>query len=155
MTGDVDAPSTESVEFFGESFHVAERVGLMPLMRFATAAQSGIDANEMEALAAMHGLLQQCIHPADLRRFERHASEAHADGDELMEFVAKVMAVVGARPTGRSSDSSDGPRVIEPSSTIVSSSPDTGPARVIQMFNEQGRPDLALLVRRRQESLPA
>lgn len=142
---------TETVTFQGAEFHVAERVGLMPMMRFALVAQSGVDANEMEGLAAMYELLQQCIHEDDWKRFERHATDSRASGDELMELVGEVMTVVAARPTGRSSDSSAGPRVIEPSSTVDSSAPGTG--RVIDMFNQKGRPDLALLVRRRQESL--
>lgn len=144
---------TETVEFYGKHFHVAERVGLMPLMRFAVVAQSGVDSNDLEGLAAMHGLLEQAVHPDDWARFQQHATDSRADGDELMEFVGKVMAVMAGRPTSRSSDSSDGPRVIEPSSTVVSSSP--GTARVIEMFNDKGRPDLALLVRKRQESLTA
>lgn len=142
---------TEVVNLLGADFHIAEKVGLMPVMRFATVAQSGVDANEMEALAAMHELLRQCIHPEEWGRFQKHATDVAADGDQLMECVSAVMVIVGARPTGRSSDSSGGPRIIEPSSEVVSSSPATD--RVVEKFNANGRPDLALLVRKREESL--
>jgi hypothetical protein len=138
---------TATVDFFGKDFRVAERVGLMPMMRFAVLAKTGIDANEMEALAAMHDLLKNCIDDDDWPRFEQHASEKRADGDDLMEVVGKVMVALADRPTGRSSDSSDGPRIIEPSSTDDSSSP------VIHRLNDKGRPDLALMVRKREESL--
>lgn len=146
---------TESIPFHGADFHVAEKVGLMPLMRFAKLAKAGVDVETMEGLAAVYDLLEQCIHPDDWNRFCQHVTDLRLDNEELLELVPKVMSVLADRPTGRSSDSSVGPRTIEPSSPVVSSSPDTGPDRVIGMFNEQGRPDLALLVRKRQESLSA
>ena len=154
---------TETVDFHGESFHVAERVGMLPMMRFAAFTKrqmrqlaDGHDLtgeDEIASLAAAYDLLEQCLHPLDWERFADHATAVHADMDELMAFVGEVMSVVSARPTGRSSDSSAGPRTIEPSSTGDSSSPATGPDRVIARLNEKGRPDLALMVRRRQESL--
>lgn len=157
--------TTEVIEFHGQGFHLAERVGLMPMMKFAVFAKRQLrdqaagkeptGDDEIESLAASYELLEQCLHPNDWDRFVDHATAVHADMDELMEFVGDAMAVVSARPTGRSSDSSDGPQTIEPSSTAVSSSPATGPAKVITLLNDRGRPDLALMVRRRQESLPA
>jgi len=138
-----------TVDFLGEQFRVAERVGALPIMRFAKAAKSGTDSNDMEGLVALYDLLAQVIHPDDWRRFEAHADAEHADGDQLLAVVQAALAAVAGRPTGRSSDSSAGPQIIEPSSTDDSSSP------VIHRLNEQGRPDLALLVRRRQESLTA
>ena len=138
-----------TVDFLGESFRVADRVGALPLMRFAKLAKSGLDADEMDGLVAVYDLLGQVIHAEDWARFEEHADREHAGGEELLEFVASALAVVSAHPIGRSSDASVGPRITEPSSTDDSSSP------VISRLNEQGRPDLALLVRKRQESLSA
>lgn len=140
---------SDTVEFLGESFRVADRVGALPIMRFAKAAKSGADANDMDGLVALYDLLAQVIDPADWPRFEAHADAQHADGADLLKVVQEALALVAGRPTGRSSDSSGGPRIIEPSSTDGSSSP------VIHRFNQQGRPDLALLVRKRQESLSA
>ena len=138
-----------TVDFLGESFRVADRVGALPLMRFAKLAKSGLDIDEMDGLVAAYDLLGQVIHAEDWARFEEHADREHAGGDELLDFIASALVVASARPTGRPSDSSDGPQTIEPSSTDDSSSP------VISRLNEQGRPDLALLVRKRQESLSA
>ncbi len=145
--------TTETVEFLGERFHVAERVGLMPMMTFAKVAQSGVDTDSIAGLAAMHDLLEEALHPDEWDRFQNHARKERASGEELMAVVGEVAVIVAARPTGRSSDSSAGPRTIEPSSTEGSSSPGTG--RVIDRFNQGGRPDLALLVRKREESLTA
>lgn len=133
---------SNSVDFGGESFTVAERIGLMPLMRFAKVAQSGVDSGDMAGLAAMYDLLEQCIDPSDWRRFEAAADRARADGDELMAVVAEVMAKITERPTSRLSDSSDGPRVTEPNSEAASSSP--------VMDRLHGRPDLQLMVIRAQ-----
>lgn len=144
---------TETVEFFGEDFHIAERIGAMPFMRFAKVAKAGTDANDLDGLAAIFDLLAECIHPDDWPLFQKHADKEKATGDQLLGFVRAVLGVVAARPTGRSSDSSDGPRIIEPSSTDDSSSPATD--RVVQRLNDRGRPDLALIVRKRQESLSA
>jgi hypothetical protein len=151
---------TETLEFQGERFHIAERVGLMPMMRFAVFAKKQMrqqaeghestGEDEIESLAAAYQLLEQCLHPVDWERFVDHATLVHADMDEMMEFVGEVMAVVASRPTGRSADSSDGPQITEPSLPAVSSSD-----RVIHRLNDKGRGDLALLVRKRQESLSA
>lgn len=143
---------SETVEFCGVQFRIAEKVAALPLMRFAKVAKAGVDASELEGLAAMYDLLEQVIHPDDWAKFEKHADQQRADGEQLLEVVQAVFVLLADRPTGRSSDSSDGPRIIEPSSTADSSSPGSN---VISRLNGQGRPDLALLVRKREESLTA
>lgn len=143
---------TETVTFLGEEFRIADRVSRLAIMRFARLAKQD-EVPEQDALAAMYDLLKQCIHPDEWSRFEGHADEQRADEDDLMRVVQETVALVADRPTSRSSDSSGGPRTIEPSSPDDSSS--TGADAVIHRFNENGRPDLALLVRKRQESLTA
>lgn len=143
---------TETVEFLGERFSIAERVAALPLMRFAKVARSGTQASDMEGLAALYDLLEQCVHPDDWDRFQAHAERQRADGEQLLTVVQEVFALLAERPTGRSTASSDGPQIIEPSSMDDSSSPGM---EVVRRLNEQGRPDLALLVRKRQESLSA
>lgn len=128
------------IEFGGERFTVADKIGLMPLMRFAKAAQGGVDSNDMAGLAAMYDLLEQCIAPADWRRFEVAADKTRASGEELMAVVKDVMEAMTARPTSLPSDSSDGPTIIGPNSGGGSS------LRVVRRLEEQGRPDLALMV---------
>lgn len=156
---------TDKVEFLGAEFRMGERVGLMPMMRYARVAKrldelekSGGEADGdqfVEMFDATLSLLEQCVHPDDWSRFERHSTEQGADQEEFMEFAGRVMAALSDRPTGPRSVSSSGPRTIEPSSTDGSSSQATGPSRVVQKFNDRGRPDLALLVRKREESLTA
>lgn len=131
-----------SVEFLGEGFTISERIGLMPLMRFAKAAKSGVDTDDLAGLTAMYDLLEQCIAPEDWQKFEEHATKQRADGEQLMGFVAEVMAVITDRPTSRPSDSSAGP------STTPASSTDASSRQVINRFESSGRPDLALMVER-------
>lgn len=135
------------VSFAGETFTVADRIGLMPLMRFAKVAQAGVDSADLEGLAAMYDLLEQCIAPQDWRRFQAAADRARSDGEELMGVVGEVMRLLTDRPTSRPSDSSDGPSSTAPNSTGGSSS------RVARRL--AARPDLQLMVMQSQEARAA
>ncbi len=135
-----------SISFAGETFTISERIGLMPLMRFAKVAQGGADTNDLAGLAAMYDLLEQCFPSEEWQRFQNVADREHSDGDELMKVVSDVFEVLSARPTERPSVSSDGPSTVSVRSADGSSSP------VIDRLVSQGRPDLALLVTRAQES---
>ena len=139
----------ESVEFFGEQFEVADRIGLMPLMRFAKLAKSGADSADMEALVVMYDLIEQTVAPSDWPRFQDCADRNRADSDDLMGLVTKAIELISQRPTSRPSDSSDGPPATKLSSTVVSSLP------VKQRLEAQGRPDLALMVLTAQEQRSA
>lgn len=111
------------LEFLGESFRLGESVGLMPLMKFAHAANSGMDSDNLDGLAAMYALIRDTVHAEDWDRFERHAIDKHAEGDELFAFVGKAIEAISARPTRRRSDSSDGAPSTSPSSMEPSSAP--------------------------------
>jgi hypothetical protein len=136
---------SERVEFAGEHFEVAEKIGLMPLMRFAKVAKAGVDSDSQAGLVAMYDLLEQCIAPQDWPRFEAHADKVRADGEQLMKVVSDVLEVVTQRPTQRPSASSDGPQTVSESSAANSSD------AVIRRLEEKGRPDLALVVLETQE----
>jgi hypothetical protein len=53
---------TNSVEFMGERFRLADRVGLMPLLRFANASKAGLDSDDFEGMAAMYAMIRGVIH---------------------------------------------------------------------------------------------
>lgn len=126
------------VEFMGEQFAMSDRIGVMPLMRFAKTAAAGTQSNDMAGLVALYDLLEQCIDPADWPRFEQHAMTSRADSADLMQVTTTVFRVLSGRPTKRPSDSSDGPQRTEASSTAGSSSP------AIRLLT--GRPDLQAVV---------
>ena len=129
----------DTVELLGEKFRIADRIGLMPLLKFASA--SDVDVQDPRALSAMYALLRDCIYagtPAcgecetceagndsacksydrgDWGRFEEHAMITKADADDLMEVVQKVLEIVSGRPTPPRSGSSAGVRRTQRAST--------------------------------------
>lgn len=134
---------TQTLTFQGEEFRTAAEVGLMPLMQFAKTASSGADSNEMAGLVAMYNLIESCLADGEeWQRFQDHAVKVRATADQLMGFVAEVIQVIADRPTSRPSASPDGPGATEESSADDSS------LRVIRRFEEQGRPDLAVVIQR-------
>lgn len=113
----------DTFKFYGAEFTVADRVGAMPLLRFASVAESGTDAEEMEGLAAMHELLRDCLTAGDWPRFQKTAATNKADAKELMEVCGAIYRAVTGRPTLRPSDSADGPSATGESSKVPLSSP--------------------------------
>jgi hypothetical protein len=166
-----------TVEFRGEEYRVAEKVGLAPLMRFAKLAKSGGDSADMGALAVMYDLLDQCfarecsacgetderkliakdpagaccekreIVTAEFDRFMDRATEEHLDHEEILEVVGKVFEVLSNRPTGRPSASPPGPPTTPENYEDVSS------LRAQRRLEEAGRADLAVAVLNRREHL--
>lgn len=137
------------VDFGGEEFAVADKIGQMAFLRFAHVAQGGVDSSDLEGLAAMYDLLEQVIAPGEWGRFQATALKTRADGDELMAVVKQVVTGQTRRPTGPASDSSDGPVSTKRKSAGGSSS------RVARRLEKEGRPDLALMVELAQEARSA
>lgn len=121
VEGSVVTDPAETVEFMGKPFRIAEKVGLMPLLKFSAAVD--FDISDPRALAAMYAMLRDCIYegtPAcgqctackedresacqafdagDWKAFEDHAVATKADADELMDVLTKVMEIITGRPT--------------------------------------------------------
>jgi hypothetical protein len=138
--------SENVITYYGEKFKVAESISLLALGRFAKAAAAGVDSQDMEGLVALHDIMQQCIADEDWPRFEALADKNRDQGDELMKAMQEATELISGRPTKSPSGSSDGPPSTSGSSTGSSSSP------VVRRLEQQGRPDLALVV---EESLQA
>lgn len=134
------APGPTVAEFFGETFEAPERFNMRLFTRFGTLAKRGVDSDDMEGMAAVDALIDQSLRPEDVERFDAICDRERPSFEELMGFVGSVVGEITDRPTKRLSDSSDGPPPTTDSSTGDSSS------RVIARFEEQQRPDLALLV---------
>ena len=124
------------VTWEGATFRLAEKIGMMPLLTFAKLAEQGANTEDMEALAAMYDLIQQCVHEDDWPRFKMHATKIRAGDTEFMEFVKVSMQAMAKRPTTRSSDSSVGPQQTSGKSEVDL------PSRVAA--RQIGRPDLQL-----------
>jgi hypothetical protein len=146
-----------TVELAGKRFPVREQgVSLLALMKFATIAKSGKTSDDMEGLAALYTLLRTCIADDAWEAFEDHANAVGADGEALMQVVTDAVTAAAARPTQPPSPSPGGPSTTGPSSAEGSSSPGSsirqGDPRVQQRLEDQGRPDLALVVKRARQA---
>jgi hypothetical protein len=53
---------TDKVEFFGEEYRLAARVGLMPMLKFAHAANRGVGADDMEGMAALYAIIRDVVY---------------------------------------------------------------------------------------------
>lgn len=144
VNGNGNSKPAETVEFLGRQFRIAEKIGLMPLLKFS--AYSDVGVSDPRALGAMYALLRDCIyrgHPGcgtcadckngadqackdfdrgDWAAFEDHAMDTQADADDLFGVVSKVMELIAGRPTKPPGTSSPGPRRTSVRSTGGSSS---------------------------------
>lgn len=133
----------KSITRWGVQFELADKIGLMPLMRFAHIARSGVDSDDMEGLDAMYTLLRQCFTDEAWPRFEDVSSKNAAQGDELFAVVTEAISAMTERPTGRPSDSSDGSPATNVNSVGDSSS------EVIDRLIAEGRPSVAFVIEQR------
>ena len=135
LSGEIVSPA-RVITLAGESFRVAEKVGLMPLLKFSHAAASNLTTADEGAYAAMYEILRDVILEAeppcgtcdgcraagrtvtsrdcteadqgDWGRFQDHAVACKADADELMDVVEQAIKLIAARPTESPSSSSTG-----------------------------------------------
>lgn len=91
-----------------EKFKVSMGVGAMPLLEFAHAAQSGLDTSEMEGLAALYSMLQDCIDPADWNKFRTTAKVHKSSTENLMKMATSIWAALSNRPLTSASSSEPG-----------------------------------------------
>lgn len=138
------------VELLGQRFRLSDSIGLMPLLAYANASKNGLDTDDMDGMAALYALIRDTVDqtrvqrrdesgepmtdgmgepvwegPSEWQRFERHATEAKADGEDLMGFVQQAIQVISARPTRRRSGSSAPAPRTSANSKALSSSRDT------------------------------
>jgi len=99
-------PTDGRVTVLGHSYKVADKVGLMPLLKFAHAADQGIDSQDIEGLNAIYEMLNDCIAPADWDRFQKEMTKEKAFVDDLLPVVQQAIQIISARPTGEPSGSS-------------------------------------------------
>jgi hypothetical protein len=147
--------SVQFVDFFGEQFAAPARMNSRLVIRFQRMAAEGADtadvdeAKAREAAIMLDKMIEQSVRPEDRPRFEDVCDRELPSDEELMKFVADVLAAVAGRPTSRPSDSSDGPTNTRPNSGGDSS------LAVVHRLEERGRPDLALMVTMSQEARSA
>src|SRR5437773_7530984 len=99
------ADDGSTIEFMDRRFRIADRIGIMPLLKYASAADLSTD--DPRALGAIYAMLRDCIHPGtpacgecehckddqetlckaydkgDWAAFEAHAIMTKADAEDL------------------------------------------------------------------------
>lgn len=160
-TGDMQAvvegvaqlDDTNSLEFMGKRFRLAESIGLMALLKFAHSAKAGLSSDDMEGLSAMYLLIRSCLDrsqtqarnpqngepmfdpsgapiwdgPSQWDLFEQHAIDVNADGDDLSDLINRAIQVISARPPKPRGDSSASSARTSANGKAVSSSQATRP----------------------------
>lgn len=92
-----------------DKFRINTRVSSMPLLEFAHAAKSGLDSEQADGLAAMRGMIHDCLwDEAEWGRFKTCAMTHRLTGDHIMQICRQVWEAIAARPTNGSSASSPG-----------------------------------------------
>lgn len=115
----------QRLDFMGESFRIAARTGIMPLLKFSASADRGLDSRDYKGLAALHAMVKDCIDgEMEWTRFEAHAIAQKAEADDLFDFVNRVVELLTARPTGQPGRSSAGQPATSDGSKGSPSSPD-------------------------------
>lgn len=133
----------DTITMMDREFRVASKVGLMPLLKFASASE--MNTSDPRALAAVYSMLKDCIYegapacgecqtcktgndtdcksydPGDWGEFEQHAIDTKAEADDLIPVVAQVMEIISGRPTAPPNSSSPGRRTMRVASTGSSS----------------------------------
>jgi hypothetical protein len=108
------------------AYRMAEKTGLMPLLKFAHVSSKGVDSADLEGMAALYDMIRDSIHEDEWDRFERDATEAKADDKEIFAVVQAVVEVLAQGRTRSRSDSRAGRRQI--SAKSKGSSQPTGTA---------------------------
>jgi hypothetical protein len=114
---DREQGEVDTFTFFGKQFALADRIGSMPFMKYAAAADSGLDSAEMSGQAAMYDLIRQCLTPEPVLAddgsviaegwpaFERLCIDKKVRGPDLLGLVAKLMQAMTGKASRQPSDS--------------------------------------------------
>ena len=109
-----------TVECMGESFEVQAEISAWAFADFADAMGKAGDSDELDprTITAMMSLIQDCIVPDDWERFKTVTRAKRASFQQLMQVTRDMAEARAERPTGRSSDSPDGPTSTEQKSGL-------------------------------------
>lgn len=137
---EVDERNT--LEFLGETFHMNPGEDYQwEMMEFAGAA-TGVEVNSLSGASAVYGLLKAVIVTDEWEKFRRTARAGKAQVDrDLMPLVVTAFMQRTGRPTSPPSGSSGGRTLTPPSSEVADYS------QVVRELEEQGRPDVAYMVK--------
>lgn len=106
-------------EYDKAEYRLADEIGIVPLMRWAAAADLSTD--DTGAMGAMWAILQDLIDAKDFPAWVKHATRNKANAEEVLDFVNVCMEAITGNPTERPASSSDTEQSTSPASTETSS----------------------------------
>lgn len=138
-------------EFKGQHFEPPDHINQRRVNRLGVLARQAKAAEKsgneeaaaelmMDYMAAVEDLVTMCLRQEDVERFDALCDDQGVSDEELQRFVGEQVRDVAGRPTSPSSDSSDGQTSTPPKSEGGSY------LRVVQRLEDEGRPDVALMV---------
>lgn len=140
---DVDAVT---FDYFGETINANAGLSELDYVDFLEVAGTA-DIDGPDAVRLVKSFARMCIAAEDFDRFWATAKKNRQGMDALFKVLTTIVEVVSDRPTVRLSSSADTPTTADTNSAAVVSS--TLAERL------EGRPDLALVVRRSAEAQAA
>lgn len=69
----------EKLHYRGQSYRLADKIGVWPMMQLARAAEQGLSSTDSKGLAALHAMFEDMIHPDDWARFQEDMIRAKLD----------------------------------------------------------------------------
>lgn len=117
-----------SFSYFGTTIRVNPNLTEIVIMDFFEAAEK-VGAKDPHAMVIVKEFARDVISPDDFDEFWALVKTRGVNSDSLMRLIWKVLEGVTARPTGRPSDSSDGPTVTSSESPVTWSQPDAAQSR--------------------------
>lgn len=131
-------------DWLGKTFRSSPTLGELDYVDFMAGA-AALDVNDPVSLAVVKDFARSCVHPDDFAEFWRLARANRQGSVDIFKVCTAIVEAVTDRPTVQPSGSSDGLPSTPPSSEGGES------LQVQREFEEQGRADLALMVKRQRE----
>lgn len=97
-----------TVTLKGKQYRVADEIGAMPLLMWASVAEMSTEDNG--ALAAIYNMLGDCVHEEHWNQFRFDAIKSKAKTEELLDVITKALEILTANPTESPSPASGGSR---------------------------------------------
>ncbi|WP_436759324.1 hypothetical protein [Streptosporangium sp. V21-05] len=93
---------------------------VLDFSEFARLATMGVDSKSAAGASIIAEIFMMLLGESTYQRFRAHCRRHGTDDETLLAIIGDLMEEAGNRPTGRPSDSSDGPPTAPATATVVS-----------------------------------
>jgi len=117
-----DRPQHRDVGFDldGTEFKAVAELAPLDLAEFARLARDGIDSESVQGAAIIADILGAVLGEATYQQFRAHCRRHQTPPEKIVAIIGDLIGDLGERPTGRPSDSSDGPPSGQVTAKVVS-----------------------------------